>query len=90
MKLKQIAKVEPMTRLTVSVSESTMKLLEAYLERYTEVYGGPIEKSKLVEEMLREFMTSDKSFMKSMAKAEDKPAARQPSPKVSSSSDPIF
>lgn len=63
MKLKKIAKPEAVERLTVSITESTMTLLEGYMHYYAEKYGTPVERSRLVEEILKEFITTDKAFM---------------------------
>lgn len=64
MKLRQVAKNDPMERLTASVSRSTVQMLEAYREHYRQVYGEEIERSRLVEEILKEFISSDKDFAK--------------------------
>lgn len=75
MKLRKVTQNDPVERLAVSVKRSTMTMLEAYRAHYQATYGEEIEKSHLVEEMLREFMQSDKDFAKSQQKAADaKPA----------------
>lgn len=66
MKLKRIVKNEPVVRLAVSIKASTMTRLEAYQEYYKSAYGEDIERSTLVEEMLRELMNSDKDFVKTV------------------------
>ena len=66
MKLKRIVKSEPVVRLAVSIKTSTMARLDAYQKYYKSAYGEDIERSALVEEMLREFMGSDKDFIKAV------------------------
>lgn len=66
MKLKRIVKSEPVVRLAVSIKASTMARLDAYQEYYKAAYGEDIERSALVEEVLREFMGSDKDFVKAV------------------------
>ncbi len=68
MKLKKVTQNDPVERLAVSVKRSTMTMLDAYRAHYQTTYGEEIEKSHLVEEMLREFMLSDKDFAKELAK----------------------
>ena len=64
MKLKKVTQNDPVERLAVSVKNSTMQMLDAYRAHYQATYGEEIEKSHLVEEMLREFMQTDKDFIK--------------------------
>ena len=64
MKLKKVTQNDPVERLAVSVKRSTMSMLDAYRAHYQSTYGEEIEKSHLVEEMLREFMQTDKDFAK--------------------------
>ncbi len=70
MKLKKVTQNDPVERLAVSVKRSTMTMLDAYRAHYQSTYGEEIEKSHLVEEMLREFMLSDKDFAKAQAAVE--------------------
>lgn len=72
MKLRKVTKNDPMERLAVSVHQSTVNLLAAYQSRYKEIYGEDITTSHLVEEMLREYMMTDKDFMKAQ---QSKPAS---------------
>lgn len=67
MKLKKVTQNDPIERLAVSIKSSTSKLLERYRDHYFATYGEPIEKSHLVEQVLREFMNSDKEFQKFLA-----------------------
>ncbi len=69
MKLKKVTLNDPVERLAVSVKRSTMSMLDAYRSHYQATYGEEIEKSHLVEEMLRDFMLSDKDFAKTMGRA---------------------
>lgn len=72
MKLKKLNKNDPAERLVVSVRRSTYKLLEAYKAKYEKVYGEELEKSHLVEEIILNFIQSDKEFMKEMTPKEEK------------------
>ena len=65
MKLPRVTNNEPVERLPISVKKSTAAMLEAYRQQYKAAYGDSIEKSALVEHILRMFMTADKAFMKS-------------------------
>lgn len=77
MKLKKVTINDPMERLAVSVRKSTMDLVGAYQSHYEAVYGEKIERSQLVEEILREFISADKDFVKkqSAPASKTKPAA---------------
>jgi hypothetical protein len=86
MKLKKIAKPEAVERLTVSVTESTLALLEGYMRYYTEQYGTPVERSRLVEELLKEFMTTDKAFMQWLKAPRNQSSAS----KTTTSADPTL
>lgn len=63
-KLRKLSKADTAARLAVSVKSSTLNSLEVYREMYEKQYGEPIERSQLVDEMLRDFMVSDKGFQK--------------------------
>lgn len=67
MRLKQVTLNDPQVRLSVSVKSSTLTSLEAYRERYLATYGIPIEKSQLVDEIIRTFISEDKAFQKGSA-----------------------
>lgn len=69
MKLKKVTQNDPVERLAVSVRKSTMTRLEAYRTSYKDTYGEEIERSHLVEQMLNEFMNSDRDFAKTPAAA---------------------
>lgn len=64
MKIKKVTVNDPVERLAVSVRQSVMKSLEAYRDFYKMTYGEEIERSQLVEQILREFISSDKDFQK--------------------------
>lgn len=83
MKLKKVTQNDPVERLAVSVKRSTMAMLDAYRAHYLSTYGEEIEKSHLVEEMLREFMQADKDFAKALATVE--PAKKLGKPAVAAS-----
>jgi hypothetical protein len=77
MKLKKVTKNDPIERLAVSVHQSALDLLARYQAHYKATYGEEIERSHLVEEMLRDYMESDKDFMKWHAtQPAQKPAKR--------------
>lgn len=69
MKIKKVTQNDPVERLAVSVRQSVMKTLEAYRDFYKQTYGEEIERSQLVEQILREFMASDKDFQKHVLNA---------------------
>lgn len=64
MRLKKVTQTDPIERLSVSVRRSTAAMLDQYREYYRATYGEEIEKSKLVEEILRELISTDKAFVK--------------------------
>lgn len=70
MRLKKVTQNDPVERLTVSVKKSTQDRLEAYRAHYERTYGEPIERSHLVEQVLLDYMTGDKDFMKQLSKSE--------------------
>lgn len=77
MKLKKVTKNDPIERLAVSVHQSTLDLLARYQAHYKATYGEEIERSHLVEELLRDYMETDKDFMKwHAAQPVQKPAKR--------------
>lgn len=62
-----VKKVEsdPVKQLSVSIHESTHKLIDAYMTMYEEVYGEAIQKGALVDELLKHLLTKqDKDFVK--------------------------
>jgi len=67
MRLKKLAPKEPVVRVTLGLRTSTSDQLEAYQAQYLEVYGEPIERSNLVEQMLLDYMLSDRDFQKFLA-----------------------
>lgn len=67
MKLKKVTKNDPVERLAVSIHKSTMDQLNRYQAHYKATYGEDIERSHLVEEMLRDYMETDKAFAKAQA-----------------------
>ena len=83
MKLKQITVKEPVERLAVSIKRSSMELLEAYKAEYAKLYDADIEMSPFVETILKNFIESDKAFMRRFAAAASRKAgedARLPEP----------
>ena len=64
MKLQKLSKADPVERLSLSIHKSTMTQLDAYKAYYEETYGETISQARLVEEMLKSFMSSDKDFLK--------------------------
>ncbi len=69
MKLKKVTVNDPVERLAVSVRQSTTQMIAAYMAHYEEVYGERIEKSQLVEEIIRDYIAADKDFAKKQAGA---------------------
>jgi hypothetical protein len=67
MKLKKVTKNDPLGRLAVSVRSTTLAMLETYRAHYRATYGEEIERSQLVDEILRDYMQSDKAFLKARA-----------------------
>lgn len=68
MKLKKVTQNDPVERLAVSVKRSTMTAIEAYRAHYKATYGEEIEKSELVEHILKDYMSADREFTKSQSK----------------------
>lgn len=88
MKLKKVTKNDPIERLAVSVHQSVLDLLERYRSHYKATYSEEIERSHLVEELLRDYMETDKDFMKWLASQPvQKPARRTAEPQSSNSDD---
>ena len=72
MRLGRITTNDPMERLAVSVRHSTNVLIDAYRAAYKTKYGDEVERSQMVEEMLRRFMMDDKDFVKALEAAKTK------------------
>ena len=70
MRLKKVTQNDPVVRLAVSVRTSTQDLLDQYREHYKQTYGEEIERSHLVEEILRDYMASDRDFQKALTEPE--------------------
>ena len=66
MKLGKVTSNDPFIRLSVSIRQSTSDQIEEYRAYYKAVYGDDIDRSQLVGEVLRKFMTEDKEFVKHM------------------------
>lgn len=64
MRLKKLDTGDGMTSLQLRVRKSTADMLEAYRQHYIATYSEDIKVSQLSDTMLREFMESDKDFMK--------------------------
>lgn len=69
MKLKKVTVNDPVERLAVSVRQSTTRMIADYMAHYEEVYGERIEKSQLVEEIIRDYIAADKDFAKKQSGA---------------------
>lgn len=80
MRLRKVTHNDPAERLAVSVRQSTMQMLDEYQAHYARVYGETIERSQLVEEVLRDYMTNDKAFMKARQPQTNKPTAPKSAP----------
>lgn len=68
MKLKKLNTGDTMASVQLRVRNSTSEMLEAYRAHYVATYKEEIKTSPLVDNMLREFMESDKDFMKEFVK----------------------
>lgn len=64
MRLKKLDTGDGMTSLQLRVRKSTADMLEAYRQHYISTYQADIKINQLSDTMLREFMESDKDFMK--------------------------
>lgn len=64
MKLPKITTNDPMERLAVSVRRSTNEMIDAYRAAYKETHGDEVERSHMVEEILRRYMLDDKDFVR--------------------------
>lgn len=81
MKLRKVTNFDPVERLAVSVRQSTLAALAAYQEHYKKTYGEEIERSQLVEEILRDYMETDKAFQKALSSSNPpKPAPHSSDP----------
>lgn len=90
MKLKKVTKNDPKERLAVTVFRSTMQKLERYQQHYAETYGDEIELSQLVEEILRDFMETDKDFQKALLTKPVRPSTDPRPNQVTSLDDEIL
>lgn len=72
MRLKKLPPKEPIIRVTLGLRASTSEQLDAYQANYLAVYGEPIDRSNLTEQMLLDYMANDREFQKTLAA---KPAA---------------
>lgn len=67
-KLSLIQAAEPVQKVSVTFKESTVSLLHAYTDWYCERMGlakGSVKVRNVHEQMLLDFMASDKEFMRS-------------------------
>lgn len=62
MKLKPLPAQDGVARLSLSIRSSTSKALDDYLKFYEETYGQAVEKSRLVDAILKDYFESDTSF----------------------------
>jgi hypothetical protein len=76
MKLRQVDPKEPVERLAVSMKKSTHELLECFRTAYKAKYGNEIELSALVEAILKDYISSDKDFMKKFEAGQFAPMQR--------------
>lgn len=68
MRLKKLSPKEPTVRINQSLKASTVTLLDRYQAQYQAVYGEPIERQNLIEQMLLDYMAGDKDFQRELAK----------------------
>lgn len=71
MKLSRIPTKEPVTKFSVSLRATTLKTLDAYQDYCQSVTGQALIRQELIEQMLLDFMASDKDFVR----AQKSPAA---------------
>lgn len=77
MRLQKLSPKDPAVRITQSLRQSTLDTLDAYQAAYQGTYGEPIERQSLIEQMLLDYMASDKDFQKALAAGKfAKPAAK--------------
>jgi len=82
MKIKRITKNDPVSRVSLSLHKSFQDKVEAYSDLYKETYGEELPLAALVEEVIGNFIDSDKAFKDHMSKpAASKPAAKKPATK---------
>jgi hypothetical protein len=62
MKLKPLPPQDGVSRLSLSIRSSTSASLDDYLKFYEQSCGHSIEKSRLVDAILKEYFESDSSF----------------------------
>jgi hypothetical protein len=67
MKLKKLNTADSLETLQPRVRKSTLDMLEKYREHYRATYGEEIKQSPLIDNMLRDYMESDRDFMKALA-----------------------
>lgn len=67
MKIQRLSKADPVERLSVSLKKSILDQLEAYKAYYEEHYKEPVQMSRLLEEILKQFIAGDKEFLKRLA-----------------------
>ena len=73
MKLKNFITVDPTTRLSVGVKQSTDLALDAYIAYFKKAHKLPdsveVSKSELIERVLRTWMADDRAFHDTYADA---------------------
>lgn len=66
MKLKNFITVDPTTRISVGMKQSTDQALDAYIAYFKKAHKLPdaveVSKSELIERVLRTWMNEDKAF----------------------------
>ena len=63
-KLKKFTSIDPSQRITVAMKQSTRRAVEEYRQFYTSVYGHPVERSELIEQLLGAWFEQDTEFAK--------------------------
>lgn len=67
MRLGKIPDRDPKRRLNISLRSSVLTRMHQYRAFYRENYGSDIDVATVIEEILNDYITSDKDFMKSPA-----------------------
>ncbi len=80
MALKRISRPERTSRVALSLRESTVKDVDLYCTFYRELYGEEIDRNRLYEEIVRQFLERDVQYraFKSRHKSEHSQTRQSP------------
>lgn len=90
MKLTRIAIHEPSVKNSFTFKQSTADMLERYRQAYSKMVGSDVKMSAMVEQMLLDFMSADKTFQKVLRTGEpaEKATPATPAATVQASTPP--